>query len=125
MTFDQYQYEASRFHTPHDQRLAHYALGVTGEAGEVADIVKKHLFHGHPLDVEKLKLELGDVLWYVSSIALLLDVDLSAVAEANIAKLSKRYPNGFSTAASMARVDVSDTQDTQPIDLSQLARAYK
>lgn len=40
------------------------ASGLAGEAGEVADLIKKHLFHGDDLDLIKLEKELGDVLWY-------------------------------------------------------------
>lgn len=84
-------------------RIAISALGVAGEAGEVADLVKKQLGHGHPPDTEKLTKELGDVLWYVADLARLHGIKLSAVAEANIAKLKKRYPNGFSEADSLNR----------------------
>lgn len=118
-SLDFYQQLANRT-APCENQLATFALGVVGEAGEVADLVKKHIGHGHPLDVEKLKLELGDVLWYVAGLATLLDVTLSEVATANIAKLEKRYPNGFSTEASMNRVDVVvTTSEPQmlPVDL--------
>lgn len=79
------------------------ALGLAGEAGEVVDLLKKHLGHGHPVDREKLKKELGDVLWYLSDLARLFDIKLSDVAEANIEKLRRRYPNGFSKADSLNR----------------------
>lgn len=118
-SLDFYQQLANRT-APCENQLATFALGVAGEAGEVADLVKKHIGHGHPLDVEKLKLELGDVLWYVAGLATLLGVTLSEVASANIAKLEKRYPNGFSTEASMNRVDVVvTTSEPQmlPVDL--------
>lgn len=49
--------------------LAALALGVAGEAGEVCDLIKKHVGHGHPLDRDKLVKELGDVLWYGSVLA--------------------------------------------------------
>ena len=81
-------------------------LGIAGEAGEVADLLKKHLGHGHELDREKLKKELGDVLWYVTRIAQHFGMGLEDVARANVAKLRQRYPSGFSTEASKSRVDV-------------------
>lgn len=118
-TLDYYQYQAART-APCENQLATFALGVEGEAGEVADLVKKHIGHGHPLDVEKLKLELGDVLWYVAGLASVIGVTLSEVATANIAKLEKRYPNGFSTEASMNRADVVATASEPqmlPVDL--------
>ena len=104
---DAYQNCAMDFHVPDPVRLAAYGLGIAGESGECADIIKKHIGHGHPLNVEKLKLELGDVLWYVAALAHLIDMPLSEIAQANLDKLRKRYPNGFSTEASIARVDVN------------------
>jgi NTP pyrophosphatase (non-canonical NTP hydrolase) len=80
-------------------------LGLVGESGEVVDLIKKHVYHGHPLDSDKLLKELGDVLWYVAALATALDVELSEVAAKNIAKLTARYPEGFSSEASMNRVD--------------------
>lgn len=84
-------------------RLTVSALGVAGEAGEVADIIKKHVGHAHPLNEDKLKDELGDVLWYVADLAKTLGITLSSVAEHNVAKLQKRYPEGFSTERSINR----------------------
>lgn len=83
--------------------LTTLALGVAGEAGEVADLVKKHIGHGHPLDREKLSKELGDVLWYVARMAATIGYDLAFIANQNIDKLTARYPDGFTTAASLNR----------------------
>lgn len=86
--------------------LAMGALGLTGEAGEVADLVKKVIYHGHLLDDEmraRLVSELGDVLWYVAHVALMLDVRLSEVASVNVEKLHKRYPEGFDPERSINR----------------------
>ena len=62
-------------------------MGLNGESGEVIDLVKKHLFHGHELDVEKLIKELGDVMWYIAEVCTSLDVSMSEVMEKNIVKL--------------------------------------
>lgn len=83
--------------------LATLALGCSGEAGEVADHVKKHIGHGHDLNKEYMIKELGDVLWYIATLADHLDVSLSEIASKNIEKLSKRYPDGFSTDKSINR----------------------
>src|SRR5699024_5404499 len=72
-----------------------YALGVAGESGEVADLVKKEAFHGHYTTVDEMKKELGDVLHYVSGLATLYGLRLEDVAQGNIDKLKKRYPSGF------------------------------
>ena len=82
------------------------ALGLAGEAGEVADVVKKVVHHRHPLDGaarEKLIKELGDVLWYVAHAASVLGVTLDDVAAANVEKLRRRYPDGFSSERSINR----------------------
>lgn len=106
---DEYQVETRRTDgAPADgqtPKLAVLALGLTGESGEFADLLKKHLGHGHPLDKDKALKELGDVLWYVARLADELDASLSDVATANVEKLRVRYPDGFSTAASLTRAD--------------------
>ena len=81
------------------------ALGLVGEAGELAEMVKKEIGHGHPQDRAALAKELGDILWYVAHNASLLGLDLDEIAEQNIAKLRARYPDGFSDQDSMARRD--------------------
>lgn len=100
-----YQYLAGRTRNYGDPKgeLANYGLGLTGEAGEVSDIVKKAVFHGHDLDKEDIEKELGDVLWYIANIANVLDLDLNVIAKKNIDKLSKRYPQGFSQNDSINR----------------------
>ena len=69
-------------------------LGLCGEAGEVADKVKKVLRDQQgrfsPEVIESLKLELGDVLWYLAQLATELDLDLDAIARANLDKLASR-----------------------------------
>lgn len=80
-------------------------LGIAGEAGEVADLIKKEVGHGHPADVDKILHELGDVLWYVAAVADAYDLGLEHVAQANIAKLQARYPEGFSTERSLNRAE--------------------
>jgi len=104
--FDDYQKRAARTRNPKlsaEEAIAQSGLGIAGEAGEVADYLKKVLFHGHSVDVEKIRAELGDVLWYVADLATTYGIDLSDVAEANIAKLEARYPEGFTEERSVHR----------------------
>ncbi|EIB8645050.1 nucleotide pyrophosphohydrolase, partial [Listeria monocytogenes] len=54
MDFKEYQILANRTAATHEQALTNYGLGITGEAGEVADLIKKYAFHGHDLDKESL-----------------------------------------------------------------------
>jgi len=82
------------------------ALGLNGEAGEIADHVKKVMFHGHPLDDatrDKIAREIGDILWYCAMGARGLGLGLGEIAEMNVEKLKKRYPEGFSSDRSLNR----------------------
>lgn len=83
--------------------LLNGVMGLCGESGEVIDIVKKHLMHGHELDREHLIDELGDVAWYIAETAFALGVDLEEVLARNIEKLKKRYPQGFDSERSIHR----------------------
>jgi NTP pyrophosphatase (non-canonical NTP hydrolase) len=105
MTADEYQILASRTDTVicDANRLINGCLGLTGESGEVADIIKKHLFQGHELDKAHLAEELGDVLWYIASLCNTLEVKMSDVMQGNIDKLQKRYPDGFTCEKSVNR----------------------
>ena len=108
MTLDEYQQLAARtigIRTQADQ-LSNMALGLAGEAGETADLLKKHLFHGKPLNADEVVKELGDVLWYVAGMATAVGVSLGDVAQRNVDKLRTRYPDGFSVEASAQRRDV-------------------
>lgn len=106
MTGNKYQRLAMRTATPRCRDAANAALGLAGEAGEVADEVKKCLYQGREWDAEKIIEELGDVMWYVALMADLIDAPLDFVMEYNIDKLRKRYPDGFSFEASEERADV-------------------
>ena len=108
MQFDEYQQLAARTLSrdrTHEQQLANAALGLTGEAGEVADVIKKHLFHATPLDQDALAKELGDCLWYIGAFATVLGLSLDDIAQRNIDKLRKRYPDGFDTERSRNRTE--------------------
>lgn len=108
MTFNEYQEfcasRAGKF--SRDSALSLMALGLAGESGECIELVKKHLYHGHSLDRDKLTSELGDVLWYVSQLAEVIGVPFEAVMQANVNKLKRRYPDGFTEKASIERKDV-------------------
>lgn len=86
-----------------DELVLNGVLGLSGEVGEVSDVIKKHLFQGHSLNKEELAMELGDVCWYIAILAKGLGVDLESVMRANIDKLKKRYPNGFEADRSINR----------------------
>lgn len=79
------------------------ALGLAGEAGEFANIIKKMTAHGHPISAQQLADELGDVLWYVAEAATACGLQLADIAQANVDKLQQRYPQGFSQQRSINR----------------------
>ncbi len=83
--------------------LLNGVMGLCGEAGEVIDIVKKHLHQGHALDREKLIRELGDVAWYLAETSYALGVPLEEVLRQNLEKLRNRYPAGFDREKSVNR----------------------
>lgn len=110
--------------------LINACLGLAGEVGEFNDLIKKWLFHGHTLDIDKCVKELGDTLWYIPQAIGALkklaedrqayagiaafnltntiptsDLTLEGVARINIEKLEKRYKDGFSSQASINRTE--------------------
>lgn len=101
MTLNDYQQAAMRTNTskPYAATLQNAALGLAGEAGEVADMVKKHIYHDKPLSMEDLIYELGDVLWYVAQAAEAIGVRMDTIADMNIKKLLDRYPDAGPTMA--------------------------
>jgi len=80
-----------------DERDAKFlaAMGLCGEAGEVSELLKKHLLHGKELSREALVDELGDVLWYFFHTLNTFDISVHEVAEYNVEKLCARYPNQY------------------------------
>lgn len=86
-----------------DDKLAMVSMGIAGEAGEVADYMKKIIFHEHPVDREKLIEELGDLEYYLTHLKKHYRISNSEVRQKNISKLQKRYPNGFDPEDSIYR----------------------
>lgn len=102
MTFEEYQDEMRRTFKP--GRLAGHVLGLAGESGEVADMVKKRLYHDVPYSPHDMLKELGDCLWYVTAVAEEHGFSLDTVARENVDKLRKRYPTGFVTGGGIRNV---------------------
>ncbi len=79
------------------ERLLTAAVGMSAEAGEFTEIVKKIVFQGKPVNEDNLfhmKRELGDIMWYVMQACMGLGTDLDEIIEMNIDKLKSRYPGG-------------------------------
>jgi NTP pyrophosphatase (non-canonical NTP hydrolase) len=115
MKASDYQQQAARtlidqpgFEIPGNEIMVVWnALGLAGEAGEVAELVKKGVFHRHSIDRLKLEKELGDVLWYAAALCTSLGLDMGEIMQTNLEKLKVRYPNGYSATDSQQRVDVA------------------
>jgi NTP pyrophosphatase (non-canonical NTP hydrolase) len=90
-------------------RLMTAAFGMSAEAGEFTEVVKKIFLQGKPYTEENvfhMKRELGDLCWYLAQACMALDITFEEVLEMNYEKLSARYPEGtFSVYKSENRED--------------------
>lgn len=101
MTFDEYQRHALKTAIYNGDKmldLCHWALGLSGESGEIAEKIKK-IIRDQGADPSKIdrgdiKKELGDILWYIAVLAYELGIDLDEVASANVEKLANRQKRG-------------------------------
>ncbi len=99
MTFAEYQEKAMRT-ADEDMTLEYAALGL-GESGEVQNDIKHIVGHGYSMSGkdglrDKIKEELGDLLWYIAAICSMSGIPMEMMASHNVdAKLQERYPNGF------------------------------
>jgi NTP pyrophosphatase (non-canonical NTP hydrolase) len=109
VNLNEYQAHAARTANtklnPRD-RVIQAAFGLTGETGEVTDILKKILFHSHDFDREALVKETGDCLWYLAELCSAWGITLDEVARTNVAKLRARYPVAFDEERSRNRNEV-------------------
>lgn len=106
MTLNEYQDLAQRTSNKAldaKEHLFNGVLGLSGEVGECSDMVKKHYFQDARPMIDRLVDELGDVMWYVAETAAAMGVTLEEVAQRNIDKLRKRYPDGFDADRSLHR----------------------
>ena len=108
LAFNEYQALAQRTQNreaPVQNRMLEAAIGLCEESGEVAGKLKKFLFHEHDYPREAIIKELGDVLWYLTALAVEFNSSLEEVAKENIEKLETRYPEGFSAEKSINRTE--------------------
>ena len=78
-------------------RLLTAALGLTAEAGEFTEVVKKIILQGKPYNEDNvfhMKRELGDICWYIAQACMALDTSFDEIIEMNVDKLKARYPGG-------------------------------
>jgi len=103
--------------TPLQASILHMAVGVSGEAGELLDSVKKHCVYQKQLDINNVIEEAGDVLFYLTGLLNELGLTIEECMEANVAKLLKRYPqHQYSNEAAIARADKLEVAD-EPVAL--------
>lgn len=107
MQLNDYQKRAYFAVQPHESKkdeVLNWVIGLAEEAGEVASILKHGYWAGEKIGKERVAEELGDELWYLAALATTFGLDLSEIAEKNLAKLQRRHPDGsFSTENSMNR----------------------
>jgi len=109
MTFEEYQNNVQRTMNYNDpQELHNYLLGLAGAVGELLNYLKKHLHHGHELNLIHAQEEIGDCLWHLGALCNVMGLPMDDVAYYNIMKLQKRCPKGFSHLASIERKDIND-----------------
>jgi NTP pyrophosphatase (non-canonical NTP hydrolase) len=93
MNLNEYQKMAAETMLPQCANLTYLGLGLAGETGEFCEKLKKRI-RGDGVTEEEAMQELGDVLWYVGMLAMIMGHDLETVAKMNLVKLSKRKANG-------------------------------
>lgn len=100
--------------TPEQASLLHMGCGVSTEANELLDAIKKHTIYQKPLDVENIKEELGDLLFYMSNLMQSIGLSFEEILQHNIDKLSVRYASGsYSNAQAQQRADKILTGETE------------
>ena len=91
--------------TPIQADLIHCVMGLSGEAGELLDAVKKHCIYGKPLDMDNVIEEMGDIEFFLERIRYLLGLNRMSILSVNYEKLMKRYPEGYSDKHAQERLD--------------------
>jgi len=107
MNFQEYQQNAIKTAKAGDFKfnLVHAAMGLSGEAGEFTDCVKKYAIYGQSLDKQNALEELGDLMWFIALACDTLQVDMELIANRNIEKLAKRYPEKYTDLHAEQRLD--------------------
>lgn len=82
-----------------------YVMGLVTEAAEIADIYKKHLAQNQPLNIEHIKIELGDIMWYIKGLLNVHGLTLEQVLQSNVDKLKQRYGEAYSHEAALTKKD--------------------
>jgi NTP pyrophosphatase (non-canonical NTP hydrolase) len=108
MINEEFTHHVSRlFIKPEDHMglMVHASMGIAGEAGEVVDAIKKAWIYGKELDRENILEECGDLMFYITALLTETGYTLEEAMQANMAKLAKRYPQGYTDKAAIDRAD--------------------
>jgi len=97
--------------SPRSLDLIHMIMGISGEAGELLDAVKKATIYNKPLDIANIREELGDLEFYMEGLRQILGLTREEVLGENIAKLRVRYGQKYSDKAAQDRVDKIDISE--------------
>lgn len=94
--------------TSADAHMMHMAIGISGEAGELLDAIKKRVIYRKDLDTTNVIEELGDIEFYMEGMRQGLGITREQCIEANITKLTKRYGVAYSDEAAKIRADKAE-----------------
>jgi NTP pyrophosphatase (non-canonical NTP hydrolase) len=97
--------------TPDDCHRLHMAIGISGEAGELLDAIKKATIYRKQLDISNIVEECGDLLFYIAGMLDSIGVDIESAMAANVSKLSIRYGKSYSDKSAVDRLDKMTTLD--------------
>jgi len=98
--------------TQTQHELAHATIGIATESGELLDALKKHWVYEQDLDADNIKEEIGDLLFYLQALCATVNTSMQECMDLNVAKLKKRYPEGYTNEAAKERADkVEETPD--------------
>jgi NTP pyrophosphatase (non-canonical NTP hydrolase) len=92
--------------------MLHAVLGISGEAGELLDAIKKTAIYEKPLDVQNIVEELGDLEFYMEMMRQAIGVSRDVIVNYNINKLQKRYPDKYTDQHAIDRKDKADATTT-------------
>ena len=108
---------AERLKSKEMLRVLHAGLGVSTEAGELLDAIKKHVYYGKKLDKVNIFEEMGDLFWYLAILSDELGFDFEDIMKKNIEKLQTRYGKTFSEDKACSRDLTKERKglESQPI----------
>ncbi len=91
----------------------HCSIGINTEAGELMDAFKRAIYYRKPLDVVNVGEEIADIMWYLSNLCRLLNLDFETLLQNNIDKLKVRFPDKFSEEKALNRDLISERKELE------------